>query len=517
MKKSKTKTFFIFLIFLLFVKTDYRLENTINCCGDDFDYYSHAYTLAVDFDFNYENQIPEFSKFYYTNGDKIAPVGFSGSGILASPFLFIGNLLDTSYSYTEKPFNFKILFYSFSPIFYLLLSVILLQKSIFLLNKNISRLTLLVLLSGSGVAYFALERYSMTHVYEVFINSLIIYLSTSAFKTNKRQYFALIPFAIFLGLLVKLSNFYILLIPLIVKELLNLKFSNKIFNFQNKMSFLLGVVSATLFFIFLNFKIYGKVILNPGETYSAQSQLSNYLGTTINFVDFFFEIANTLIIVLFSQEFGIIWFAPSIFILLLFIFQFLINKKYLLFIYISISVFSNIAIVNLWQSAGSSYGYRYLFSLIPLGVFVFKVSGFNLNGKIYKYYLLPLSIFGLFSIFIFEATPYVQLATSEVVNSFGKSIRYTQPEYLSGVLSSLIILDGYLKLFATSFLGLIVFKLFLTIFDVTGFYNILDNLGLPLNNPDFVVLISKIEEITLLQISLFTVMIYSLTTQIVKK
>ena len=77
-----------------FLKVDYRFVNTIECCGDDFDYYSHAYTVAVDFDFDYENQIPEYSKFYFTNGEKIAPVGFSGSGLLAAPFLFIGNILD---------------------------------------------------------------------------------------------------------------------------------------------------------------------------------------------------------------------------------------------------------------------------------------------------------------------------------------------------------------------------------------------------------------------------------------
>ena len=53
MNKNKTKIFLIFIFFLLLIKTDYRLESTINCCGDDFDYYSHAYTVAVDFDFDY--------------------------------------------------------------------------------------------------------------------------------------------------------------------------------------------------------------------------------------------------------------------------------------------------------------------------------------------------------------------------------------------------------------------------------------------------------------------------------
>ena len=517
MNKSKTKIFLIFILFLLLVKTDYRLGSTINCCGDDFDYYSHAYTVAVDFDFNYENQIPEYSKFYFTNGEKIAPVGFSGSGLLAAPFLFIGNILDSIFNYSEKPFNFKIIFYSLSSLVYLTASAILLHRSFLLLNKDIRRTTALLLLSGSGVAYFALERFSMTHVYEVFVNALIIYLSTAAFKTSRNIYFAFIPFSIVLGLLVKLSNFYIVLVPLIIKELLDLKFSNKIFNLKNRVNFFVGFLFSIIFFIYINIKIYGKVILNPSETYSAQSQLSNYLESSFNIFQFVLDILSTLNIVVFSQEFGIFWLSPAIFILLFFNLYYLIQKKYLLFFYISIALFSNIAIVNLWQSLGSSYGFRYLYSLIPLGIFIFYTSDFKLKDKIFKFYLLPFSIFGLFSVFIFEATPYVQLTTYDVVNSFGTTIRYSQPDYLSGIFQSIFIFDGYLKVFATSFLGLIVFKLFTITFGVDGFYDLLDSLGLPLENQDFVILIEKLETISSLQIAVFTFIVYLCTRQLVKE
>ena len=404
-----------------------------------------------------------------------------------------------------------------SSLVYLTASAILLQRSFLLLNQDIRRTTVLLLLSGSGVAYFALERFSMTHVYEVFVNALIIYLSTTAFKTSEKIYFAFIPFSIFLGLLVKLSNFYIVLIPLIIKEILDLKFSNKIFNFKNRVNFLVGFLLSTILFIYVNFKIYGKVILNPSETYSAQSQLSNYLESSFNIFQFVLDMLNTLNVVVFSQEFGIFWLSPAIFILLFFNVYYLTQKKYFLFFYISIALFSNIAIVNLWQSLGSSYGFRYLYSLIPLGIFIFYTSNFKLREKIFKFYLLPFSIFGLFSVFIFEATPNVQLTTYEVVNSFGKTIRYSQPDYLSGIFQSIFIIDGYLKLFATSFLGLIVFKLIIIIFEVNGFYDLLDSLGLPLENQDFVILIEKLENITLLQIGVFTFAVYLCTRQVLKE
>ena len=40
----------------------------MKCCGDDFDYYSHAYTIAVDFDFDYSNQLTYgHSEVFYVN------------------------------------------------------------------------------------------------------------------------------------------------------------------------------------------------------------------------------------------------------------------------------------------------------------------------------------------------------------------------------------------------------------------------------------------------------------------
>lgn len=507
MLKNKTKVALIFLFILLLIKTDYRLESTINCCGDDFDYYIHAYTLAIDYDFNYENQIPDYSKFYYSNGNKIAPVGFSGSGILAAPFLLLGNFLDNLFDYSNKVFNFKILLYSTSSLFYLTMSSILLQKTMLVFNKNISRIFILFLLSGSGVAYFALERFSMTHVYEVFANSLILFLSSKAYKTNKKTYIASIPFAIFLSLLIKLSNYYILLIPLIVKEMLAINFPEIIFKLKNKIALLSGTLASLMFFVLINFNIYGKIIINPGETYAAQGQVSNYLESTFNIFNFLFEITKTLFIVSFSQEFGIFWFSPVIFALILLNFYYFIQKKYLLFFILSISIFSNIAIINLWQSTGSSYGFRYLFSLIPIGLFIIINSEIQLSARFLKFYIVPFSIFGILAIFIFESTPFVQLTTYDALNSFGKTIRYVQPEYLSGVFKSLIVFDGYLKLFATSFLGLVFFKLLLSMLSVEGFYGLLSSLGLPLDNEDFITLINKIENISFFQILLFLLVI----------
>ena len=80
MKKTKITTiFFILVILLLFLKSDFRVINELNCCQDDYDYYSHALTIAQDFDFDYSNQLVSGKRFYLNGKD--APKGFLGSGL----------------------------------------------------------------------------------------------------------------------------------------------------------------------------------------------------------------------------------------------------------------------------------------------------------------------------------------------------------------------------------------------------------------------------------------------------
>jgi hypothetical protein len=141
-----------------------------------------------------------------------------------------------------------------------------------------------------------------------------------------------------------------------------------------------------------------------------------------------------------------------------------------------------------------------MYSLIPIGILIFYATETKINSKIIKYYLLPFSIFGLFSVFMFESTEFVQLSTIDVVNSFGKTIRYSQPDYLIGIFKSIFVIDGYLKLFSTSFLGLFLFKSFIVLFGIDNFYNTLTFLNLPLDNPDFLTLIENLQAISVIQI-----------------
>ena len=51
-KKQVATSLIVFFIISLF-RVDFRFKNTVECCSDDYDYFSHAYTIAIDKDFDY--------------------------------------------------------------------------------------------------------------------------------------------------------------------------------------------------------------------------------------------------------------------------------------------------------------------------------------------------------------------------------------------------------------------------------------------------------------------------------
>jgi hypothetical protein len=85
---------------------------------------------------------------------------------------------------------------------------------------------------------------------------MLIYCSILAFndeKKNKVSTFFL-PVVIVIGLLIKLSNFYILLLPLLVKELLKSFNTGSVPEKRNSLFLLSGTVTASFVFWGINIK-----------------------------------------------------------------------------------------------------------------------------------------------------------------------------------------------------------------------------------------------------------------------
>ena len=98
---------------------------------------------------------------------------------------------------------------------------------------------------------------------------------------------------------------------------------------------------------------------------------------------------------------------------------------------------------------------------------------------------LVVSVFAIFSVLFFETTEGTQLSLEGILNSWGHLSRYAERYYLTGLLESFITFDAYLKIFTTSFLGAIFFKILILIFGIPALNELLLNLGLPVANDDF--------------------------------
>ncbi len=515
----KIKIFYILFLFsLIFLKSDFRFIENINCCGDDHDYYMHAETISQDFDFDYSNQFLGIENKRYNNNDKIAPIGFFGSGLFASPFLFVGSLLNRIFESGENNlFNYKILFYSMSSVFYLGLSIVYIEKTLKILKINQDKLITLLLYSGSGIFYFAFERYSMTHIYEVFTITMAIYYSSRLFhekSSNKKIDIILIIFSILFSFLVRWVNYFVVLIPLIIRSIKKPR-EDKLKTNIKFLALLYSLFSIAIFLLHTKL-IYGIYTFDPRDIYGT-NRTENIFNEPI--VDFLVSSSKDFLTILFTQEFGIFWFSPLIFlglfISLINLFKLGSSKRLFSFLCL-LSFAQTFGIVIIWGSVASSYGFRYLYCLVPLSLLIvsdFKADKFFL----FRLYILSFSIFSTISVIFFETTSGTQLSLNKVTNSFGNEVIYSQPNYLSGMVQSVFELNSYLIIFSTSLLGAIIFKLLISFFGINGIFDFLKSLNLPFENKDFQSLIGKLEMITYDKVFISLLIIYLILKIVIRE
>ena len=503
--KSNKKIYFLIFIalFSILFKLDYRYINELSCCGDDFDYYSHALTIAVDNDFDYSNQLNPSKSTFYVDG-KVAPLGFYGSGLLAAPFILVGSLFDSIFVDSYIPY--KVITYSLSSLIYLFFTAYLIFKSLLLLNLKPNFTFIILSLTGSGLGFYAFERYSMTHVYEAFSVALIFYSVVKiSLNKEKRIFYFLLAFSLFIALSVRYTNYHLLIAPLIFRKLFFVNSKNYL---HRSGTFISSSLFFSVIFYLVNVKIYGQFILNPAEIYYADSyRVTAYLqevNSLFNFIKINFFI---FLKILFSQEFGIFWFNPAVFSGLIISLIYFKQSNIDIFtkLLIAFSFIYNFGIVAVWSSTASSYGIRYLFSLIPFSLIIlYKLKNIYIIGLLKKYIYI-FSTFGLISILFFESTTLTELSLVPVINTFGKQDLYSNPEYLKGLIFSVIEFSAYLKIIATSLLFLIFYKLFNNFFSLTKFIND-TNFNVSYEQKDkFLELLEVYSNIEYLQISLILI------------
>ena len=449
-------------ILLIFTKIDFRFyEYPPGLIVDDAEYYYHVQTIVQDFDLDYSNQMAGAE---YRNLNKLndfpVPVHPIGSGIFAAPFIFISNFLSNIVN-LDSVVSLNYYIYSLVPIIYLYLSAKMLFKIFSSKKIKTDFLYLIILCLGSGVSYFAFERFSMSHVYEFFGQVLIFYFIFKFENTdqNSKKNFLLflIPIFLFLVFSIRWSNYHVFISPLIYA----IVFNKKLIKDFLSVYFFSGILAGALIYYFISYQLYGVLTLNPSDLFLQVENRLTYNYERFFQIDLFFEniklIWKSLMVILFGYEFGILYFSPIIFIGLLSFFIFLYKRKFILSFSIFIVSFFPLMGIVVLQNTGYSYGYRYLYSLTPIYLlFLFK---FLNKNRLIKQYLIIFSIFSIISQVFFEASQQSILYSEYVVNSFGQETKFVNPDYLIGLLKSFVIFDSYLNVIFTSFFGIIVIKI----------------------------------------------------------
>ena len=452
---------FILVIFSL-IKIDYRFQEIpYGLEVDDAEYYYSAITIGIDFDLDFSNQMSGIeNRFLNKEIKKIVPFQPIGSGVLASPFIIIGNFLQRMFEQTGL-ISIVYFLYSLSPIFYLLISIMLIQNSLKSLKITFNNNLLLLSVLGTGISYYSFDRFSMSHIYEFFGTSFLIYLTTKSLKEQdsfKSRYLNfLLGFLMFFFLSIRWTNYLYFLIPLII-YLISGRTMTKLYF---KVSFLLGWSIGLALFLYHTKYLYGIYTLNQAPIVlsvenSFSTNFSRFFDLSL-FMENMKFLFKGLGVIVFSQEFGVFFFAPIIFISFILVVYLLINKKYLLsliLIFLYLIPFMSVVVI---QNTAFSYGYRYLFVLIPINLILyFKYLN---EYRLIRLYLYIFSILGFLLYLFFETSQWTSLADGYVVNSFGMNTRYANPEYLSGLPEAFLDLNAYLHILFTSFLGVLILKI----------------------------------------------------------
>lgn len=442
------------------VKVDYRFQEIeYGKSVDDAEYYYNAITLAVDYDLDFSNQMEGVENRYLNKENKnIVPFHPIGSGILAAPFLLFSNLLVEPF-FNSKLVSFNYFIYSLVPIFYFFTSIKLLLTSLSNLKISYDKKYLLLFILGTGVTYYSFDRFSMSHIYEFFSVSFIIYLTTKIISKEETHqfYYFLLGLCLFLFLSIRFTNYFLFLVPAILLNLENLRIRKIYFN----PFFISGTAIGSVLFLLHTKYLYGIYTFNQagivlsvensfGDTYSNFFIISKF-GENLDLV------FKSLITIFFGREFGLIYFSPIIFAGLIYVLYFIFQKKYSLFLLLSVSYLIPFFSIIVIQNTAFSYGFRYLFVLIPLNIVIyFKCFQHNV---LIRNYLIIFSTLGFLGYILFETTNYTSLSQDYLINSFGMETRYSNPNYLSNLFKSISNINAYLHIVFTSFIGVLLIKI----------------------------------------------------------
>ena len=328
--------------------------------GDDENYFAEATSIAY---FNFPHFSKEFLQDQYP--DQKMPYTSIGSGILASPFVFVGSIFDrlqnspTSHKRDANNifWSWGMLGFQISSFFYLLLGALLLYRTLLCwASEQVSRSTTLVsIFGGGGLLLYVAARPVMSHAYEFFTDTLLLFLYFRIWQQKRtKKTISMLSIALAFVFLARYNSavFVFVIFMLLFYEIIKLDILNKRQKLKYTSALFLPFLILIGFFRGLPILVNG---VNQADL-TARGILPN-LFHPIPFSDWF----NRIFYILLNPGMGMFYTATYV----VFGFGFLkfgrssAENTRLFNIAILVSLLVNAYIIINWDGFGGYYGYRY--------------------------------------------------------------------------------------------------------------------------------------------------------------
>ncbi|MBF0485497.1 MAG: hypothetical protein HQL16_03175 [Candidatus Omnitrophica bacterium] len=376
----------------------YNSENS-ECFGnDDQEYFVHASSLAF-------GQFPSYKK-EICYGLR-SPTCAIGAGIMASPFVFAFSWFDRltgsdiveSRTYKNVSGSWSQFGFVFAASVYFWFACFLLYRALrWFIEKRYATMAVIYMIVCQGLPLYVYRRPIFSHVFEFFLQSLMIFMLLRNLKRDSFELKGVLP-AVGTGVLVALiylvryNNFFAALIwPF---ALFCRNFSEfKTARFWRTMAVVCGAAGAVVFLF--------KILPDHYLHYQGYSSVGNIL-LQLRPLTFYLKRAWHI---LFGVDWGLLYTAPFIFLGIAGLFLKDFTGRVRIFISL-IPMCVTFYIMIVWGSQGCFYGYRLIMaSIMPLLVFplayIFKKSDEKYGQKIRLFWML-IALFPVLSMLFFES------------------------------------------------------------------------------------------------------------------
>jgi len=357
--------------------------------SDEDAYLAHALTIGLDCDLDYSNE-----PIHALNPRHTAPRHPIGPGLMAAPFVAFFSLIDRwqgnpiIHDHAQFLTSWSLFGFVFSKVFFFFASLwMYFDAGRRIQNGLLTAATIFLLVSGSSVLFYVLQRFAMAHSFEFCAHALVFWASVNLWQRLPQEEIrvgSLLPLAlcaeagVAMNLLIRPSNLNVVLLPHLLIGILFVSHGRRAFSTVRIHAMLLGALLGCLIpveLIFFRFyqKPYPSIFDQYGLVVPALQMRTDLLTYATTIMSLAFRQLTRMPHILFSAEFGLLWSSPlMVFGTTLLLTCLTVMSKWrtrdgvLLAIGVLIYVACPLAVVLLWQTPGMDFGYRYLFSLFPL-------------------------------------------------------------------------------------------------------------------------------------------------------